>query len=365
MLKIKLTMAGFLNQSGYSAAFQNYIFALDRTDQFDIKIRIFGDKPTRPAVSDENYEIFMRMVNKEEDPDRIIIYHCVPTMQRRVKKIKRSIGLVVFETFQPPETWIEILNENDAIVVPSQFNYKIFSHMKIKKPIYYIPHCLNMKIYNKDVYPIEERDKYTFLFIGIWKERKGYKQLIEAWLREFIEADGVQLLIKTDKVKQAQEYADKVVRQLGINKGFAPIIFESKVFDEKELPKFIKSADCLISPTMGEGFGMPGLQCMALGVPVIITNYAGCKDYANETTATLLEPSGFILHSSMDNIPQFKNKKWVFIEVKKIQKAMRYVLNNPEHIKMKTNKAYSDTRNKFNYGEIGKSFVKMVRELYD
>ena len=258
---IKLTWACFLNHSGYSIAAQNYIFALDQTGLFDIKIRVFGDKPSRPAISDEKYEYFIKMIKKEEDDhDRILVYHCIPTMQRRIRGYKKTIGFATYETFSPPENWIDILNNNDAIIVPSQFNYKIFSHMKIKKPLYLLPHCLDMDIYNRDVLPLYEYDKYTFLFIGILRERKGYKQLIEAFLKEFNINDNVQLIIKTDKIKKAESYVEKIQKQIGINKGFAPILFENKVFDEKILPKYLKSANCLVSPTMGEGFNLPGLQ---------------------------------------------------------------------------------------------------------
>lgn len=364
MPKIKLTYACFLNSSGYSQAAQNYIFALDKTGNFDIKIRIFGDKPTRPAVSDDNYEYFMKMVDKKDDPDNIMVYHCIPTIQKRIKGYKKTIGIATFETYQPPESWINILNKNDAIIAPSNFNYNIFSHMKIKKPLYYIPHCLDMDVYNKDVLPLYEYDKYTFLFMGIFRERKGYKQLIEAWLKEFTLEDNVQLIIKTDRVERANDYIEKIKKQIGINKGFSPILLENKVFDEKDLPKYFKSVNCLVSPTMGEGFNLPGLQCMALDIPVIITNFSGCQDYANNKTATLLEPNGFVFKNNMDNIPQFRNKKWAFLETKKIQKAMRYVFNNQEKVKRKSQWAYSEVRNKFNYEIIGNLFTNMIREIY-
>lgn len=364
MSKIRINYACFLNQSGYSQAAQNYIMALHKTDQFDIKLRVFGDRPAKPAVSDEKYELFIKMAKKEEDDKRILIYHCIPTIQKRIKGYNKNIGFATFETFQPPDAWIKILNKNDALITPSQFNDKIFSHSKVNKPVYCIPHCIDTEVYNKDVMKLNEYNRYTFLFMGIWRERKGYKQLIEAWLREFRDGDGVQLVIKTDKPKKAREYLDDVKKQMGINKGFAPIKFENKVFDEKILPKFIKSMDCLIAPTMGEGFGYPGLQCMALKVPVIVTNFSGCKDYANENTATLLEPNGFVLRKNMDNIPQFRNAKWAFVEVKRIQRAMRYVVENQEEVKMKANAAYSYVRRKFGYEETGKMFVNMIRELY-
>ncbi len=365
MSKIKINYACFLNSSGYSQAARNYLLALYETGECDIKITLFGEKPSKPAISDSSYEFFMKMIKKEEDPERILIYHCIPNIQRRIKKPKRSIGFAVFETFQPPKKWVDILNENDAIIVPSHFDYKIFSHEKIQKPIYYIPHCLCMNTYNRSVKPMFDFDRYTFGFMGIWRERKGYKQLFEAWLREFTEEDSVQLIVKTDRPKKAEQYLNKVVEQLGINKGFAPIIFENKIFDEKILPNFIKSVDCLIAPHCGEGFGYPGLQCMALGVPVIITDYSGCQDYANHETAVMLEPTGFILRENMDNIPQFKNKKWAFIEVRKIQKAMRFVVNRKDLVKMRVNAAYSHVRKRFNYKEVGNLFMNMLRELYD
>jgi glycosyltransferase involved in cell wall biosynthesis len=364
MSKIKITYACFLNSSGYSNAAQNYIAAIDQTGLFDIKIRVFGDKPSRPAISDEKYEYFIKMIKKEEDLDRILIYHCIPTIQKRIKGYKKSIGFATYETYSPPENWINILNKNDAIIVPSNFDYKIFSHMQIKKPIYYLPHCLDVDSYNMDVLPLYEYDKYTFLFMGIFRERKGYKQLVEAFLKEFNQSDNVQLILKTDKIKKAESYVEQIKKQIGINKGFASILFENKVFDEKDLPKYLKSANCLVSPTMGEGFNLPGLQCMSLGIPVIVTNFSGCQDYANDKTATLLEPSGFVFLNNMDNIPQFKNRKWAFLEVNKIQKAMRYVFNNQKSIRMKSNWAFSDMRNKFNYQIVGNMFINMIREIY-
>jgi len=364
MSKIKLNYACFLNSSGFSVAAQNYLMAVHKTGECDIKITIFGGKPSKSSVSDEKYEFFMEMAKKEEDPERILIYHCIPNIQKRVKKHHRSIGFATFETFQPPKNWIDILNTNDAIIAPSQFNYKIFSHENIKKPIYYIPHCIDRNAYNKKIIPMYNYNKYTFLFIGIWRERKGYKQLFEAWLKEFTEDDNVQLLVKTDRPKRAEEYLKQIMQQLGINKGIAPIIFENKVFDEKDMPSFIKSADCLISSTKGEGFGMPGLQCSAMGVPVIITDHSGCQDYANSNTATLLEVSGFVHHNNMDNIPQFRNKKWAFIEVDKIRKAMRFVINNKDETRMRANAAYHYVLNRFSYREVGRLFINMLREIY-
>jgi glycosyltransferase involved in cell wall biosynthesis len=116
---------------------------------------------------------------------------------------------------------------------------------------------------------------------------------------------------------------------------------------------------------MGEGFGYPGLQSMALEVPVIITDFSGCKEYANSNTATMLKVRGFILHKNMDNILQFRNKKWAFVEVKEIREKMRYVLENEKQVKLKTKEAYHYVNSNFNFETVGNIFVNMLREIYD
>jgi glycosyltransferase involved in cell wall biosynthesis len=356
----------FINSSGYSSAAQSYLLALNKSGNYNIKLHIFGGKSRRAAISDNMYGLFMKMKQTKREENGVLIYHCIPTIQRRYKereKFRKTIGFSTFETINPPNNWIEILNKNDAVIAPSMFNYNSFAHSKLNKPLYYIPHCLDFNVYNKDVVPLQKFDKFTFLFFGTWKERKGKKVLIEAWLREFTDKDNVQLVIKTDKTQKAIEDVKKIQKQLGITKGFAPILFENKVFDEVELARFIKSFDCFVLPTAGEGFCIPGLQCMALGVPVIITNFSGCLDYANEETATMIEPEGFILHKDMDRIPQFRNKKWAFVSVKKTRETMRYVVKNKKKVRNKSENAYNYVREKFNYNRIENCFREMLSDL--
>ena len=364
MQKRKIHYIAFMNQSGYSQAAQDYLLALYRSGKYDIKLTIFGDKPSRRAVSDERYSIFMKMTEEEENDDRIQIYHCIPTLQKRVKKLHKNIGFAVYETFDPPRPWVDILNTNDALIVPSQFNYKIFAHENINKPIFYIPHCIDFELYNDNVRPLSKYNKFTFLFIGTWKIRKGYKQLIESWYSEFTNKDNVQLCIKTDKPKEAQAYINNYKKKNRINEGFAPLFLETKVLDEKSMPSFIKSFDCLVIPTSGEGFNIPSIQAMALGVPVIITDCGGCQEHATEETATLLKPEGYIFHQQMDGIPQFNSRKWAFLTVNQIRKKMREVFENYQEAKNKTKYARECVENKFNYSKIENYFEEMIGNLY-
>jgi glycosyltransferase involved in cell wall biosynthesis len=285
-------------------------------------------------------------------------------MQHRFPRDQRAIGFATFETFEPPDSWITALNKNDAIICPSKFNYKIFAHSKIDKPIFYIPHCFDITRFNDQVIPMEKKQKFTFLYFGTWKKRKGWNILIEAFLKSFTMNDEVQLLIKTDKANIAEADIKKMQDAYSHKKDLPPIVLERRIYDSLHLSTFLKSVHCLVSPTLGEGFGLPGLQCMALGVPIIITNFAGCQDYANSDTCTLLEPLGFVMHENMDSISQFANRKWPYITVDALCEAMLQVHNQYEKACFKAKIGYKYVHENFNYTVVAKAYQEMMEILY-
>tara|TARA_Y100000310_G_C20680151_1_gene815448 strand:- start:1532 stop:2641 length:1110 start_codon:yes stop_codon:yes gene_type:complete len=367
---IKLNWICFCNQSGYGQAAQNYINALLKHSEFDIRVQVIANQIVKPAISDKRFELLMHLSKKDDSPDRIQIYHCIPIMHSKFKRKEKNISFATFETYDPPETgpmaWIPILDKTDAVVVPSQFNYQVFAHTSLKKPIFYVPHCLDMQLYHPDVKPMKDYNQFTFLFMGAWKIRKGYPQLLEAWFSEFSMKDNVQLVIKTDQVKIAKVQVEQLRKNLGYrNKEIAPVLFEDKVFNDDELPRFMKSSQCLVAPHCGEGFGLPGLQCMSLGIPIIITDFSGSQDYANEETATLLKPRGMMMHDCMDKYPQFKNKRFAFIAVEDVKKQMRYVLENYDKAQEKVKVGAKLAAENFNYQKISGMFRDMIGTLYN
>lgn len=348
---IKLDYISFLGHTGYGVAGKNTILALSHTNLYDIKVT-----PLDFDLKSQSL-LFKDFARKKNDVNRIQIFHCIPDMIRRFPRNLKSIGVGVFETWEPPAHWIAILNKNDALIVPSQFNQQIFQEAGITKPIFHIPHCLDMQLYSPNVAPMHTFDKFTFLFLGSWRLRKGYKELLDAWQEEFILEDPVQLVIKTDKPQVAQEEIHRMVKTC------APVTVESSKYPDEQMPAFIKSFHCLVSPHRGEGFGLPGLSAMAVGVPVIITNHSGCQEYANSETATLLEPEEIRLEKCLDGIPQFSRKRWVYVSSHQIAKTMRYVFTHQAEIKTKAQAAYLYVCNRFGYNALADRFQQMIHKI--
>lgn len=361
---INLEYICFLNETGYGQAAFDTIQSLLQSNRFNIKINCINNRPTSTCLDAINLQKISSLINNKLYSNIIQVYHCIPSMQFRFPRNQRAVAFATFETYDPPQDWITILNKADAIICPSKFNYKIFAHCKIDRPIFYIPHCFDTNIYNEKIHPIEERKPFTFLFFGTWKRRKGWNVLLEAYLQSFKSSDDVQLLIKTDKINQAVTDIEKMQSRFANKKDLPSILLERRVYDNLHLPAFLKSVDCLVSPTLGEGFGLPALQCMALKVPVIITNFSGCQDYANDQTCTLIEPNGFIMERTMDSISQFANKKWPHLTVESVANCMLQVFHNYDAAISKAENAYKFVHQNFNYNVSSSAFIDMMENVY-
>ena len=367
---IKLNVVCFGNPSGYSQAAQDLILSLHPTKKYDIRIEyLFARGMPQQGLSPSRKKMFEEFMQKPKTDNDIQIYFCVPHAQHNIKRTKRVISFATFETYQPPNSqpidWISILNRGDAVFTPSQFNYRIFAHEKLKVPLFYVPACFDSDLYNPNVDPEAIHSKFTFLYFATFRMRKGYPQLFEAFLKEFNADENVQLLIKTDKTQEAKAYLYNMKKKLKLEHKPTPdIIFEERILSDQQMPKFMKSVDCLISPTLGEGFGLPGLQSMALGVPVAITDFSGCQDYANNDTATLIKPAGFVLQDCLDNLPQFHHRKWPLITLSEVRKALRYTFENKQLIQEKATYASLYVKERFSYEKSAFAFEEMMKTVF-
>lgn len=352
----------FMNQTGYAQAALTNVLALDASGRYDVRVNCIHTIQ-KDSFSESMYRKMQSLANKTQNPNAVQIFHLIPDMHRRVgNRLKKSIGYATFETFKPPARWISTLNQNDAVICPSEFNVKTFEKQGVRKPIIHIPHGLDMNKWNKDVLPLYKNDDFVFLFVGTWRKRKGWDILLDAWAEAFNSNDKVRLIIKTDKVDKAKrETAD---RMKIFGEDLAPILFESNIFSNDQMPSFYKSADCLISPNLGEGFGLPPLQAMSVNVPVIVTDFSGCCDYAREDRCILIKPNGFLHHDMMDNIPQFAYQKWPRIKTSDVSSAMKLVVDDYDSAKDKSEKAYNFVNRNYGYDKMVEKFDYMMESVY-
>ncbi len=119
----------------------------------------------------------------------------------------------------------------------------------------------------------ERGDRCVFLFVGGTIARKGIDLLMRAWERAFGEDDPVVLVVKAHGGAGAYrgQNATDDIRRFAAEPGVAAIEIIDEELADDELPALYRSADALVHPYRGEGFGLPMLEAMACGVPVVHT----------------------------------------------------------------------------------------------
>jgi glycosyltransferase involved in cell wall biosynthesis len=123
------------------------------------------------------------------------------------------------------------------------------------------------------------------LFLGTLEPRKNVQTLIRAyatWRRAG--PDIPRLVVAGGK----GWYFDRIfaqVEELGLS---GEIIFPGYV-SQQELPLWYNAAELFVYPSRFEGFGLPVLEAMACGVPVVTTNVASLPEVAGDA-AWLVSP---------------------------------------------------------------------------
>jgi glycosyltransferase involved in cell wall biosynthesis len=181
----------------------------------------------------------------------------------------------------------EIVPACDAIITVSEYSKidiaktlnfpedKIFVTHLAAEDIYFPQNKNKCKDFVKSKYGID--DKFI-LYVGGFSPRKNIKGLIQAFSKiksKFNE--NYKLVILGKKGRSYYDYRD-LAHSLSIKDD---VIFTGYVPVE-ELPTFYNAASMLCYPSFYEGFGLPPLEAMACGTPVISSNLTSIPEILGE-----------------------------------------------------------------------------------
>lgn len=147
-------------------------------------------------------------------------------------------------------------------------------------------------------------NKFVFGFLGRIVDRKGIKELIEAFSQIYIKNENVRLLLVGPF--EWTQISDKNLEE--IIQRHPGIIYHGKV-PQDEVPGVMLVMDVFVLPAWWEGFGNVLVQAAAMGIPVISSTSTGCKDAVNDGYNGILVPPKDIesLEQAMEKLLLDKN----------------------------------------------------------
>jgi glycosyltransferase involved in cell wall biosynthesis len=190
-----------------------------------------------------------------------------------------------------PKAWLPMLRRVDEVWAYSRYVRDCYLEADVpRERVHVIPLGVDPEVFRPGLEPLAlaPGPEVRFLFVGGTIFPKGIDLLLTAFGRAFRAGDGVRLVIKEmgSKSFYRGQTAEKEIGELR-ECGY-PVEYVDRDLSDAEMAGLYSACDCLVHPFRGEGFGLPIIEAMACGLPVIVTGAGPVLDYAGDETAYLI-----------------------------------------------------------------------------
>lgn len=338
---------------GYSGSAENMIVALEKQ----------GVNVTTMSFSENNKANYtaqgLKIKNKPFKLSDIGLAYGFPNSFSSLSMNKKRVGFTMFETTKLPSgkndwagstgNWLDTLKDLDLLIVPSNFCKEVFIANGATLPIEVVPLGIDPEMYSLMERP--KSDTFTFLMLGTLTIRKNPGYALSAFGELFAGNPKAQLILKTQ---------DGTLGHVTMpHKNITVIDRRSTV---TEMMKLYREANCFLFPSRGEGFGLPPLEAMATGLPTIMSNNTGMKDFAN--------PEYNYPINGQTEVPASHYPKdwgnignWFDPSYKELKDLMWYVYQNQEEAYNKGIKGAQWVKDNWSYDQMAKKLKTILERI--
>lgn len=187
------------------------------------------------------------------------------------KSIKRADKIMTISEFSKSRI-CDVFNvdEKNIFVIPLGVNTNFFKKIDNKEKV------------------VEVKNKYHiqgdyFLYIGTIEPRKNLERLIKAYSIFRESGNNITKLVLAGKKGWYYEEIFEVAQK---SKYSDDIIFTDYV-EEEDIVPLLNGSEVFVFPSIYEGFGLPPLEAMACGVPVLTSNNTSLGEYFGDCSVTV------------------------------------------------------------------------------
>ncbi len=248
---------------------------------------------------------------------------------RTFARAQYKIGSWVYELPALRDEWWSELRHFDEIWVPTTFCQRAVQAMTAK-PVIVLPYVVSAVEMPQP--GCREKlqisgDAFVFLYVfdaSSLVARKNPHCLVDAFEAAFSDHDEVRLVLKVSNADADPEFSGYLDGLVARN---PRCVVLRQTMQSDELVGLFHACDCYVSPHRTEGFGLTVAEAMALGVPVIATDYGGTVDFLTEEVGFPLRYR--LVEVDRDYGPYAKGAIWADPSREHLKELLRSVVANP------------------------------------
>ncbi|MCU1621240.1 MAG: hypothetical protein JWL79_85 [Frankiales bacterium] len=243
-----------------------------------------GDRPPPEA------KVNLWHLNPDNIPEAVM------SLRNELFQRSYNIGFFAWELDRQPRAHELAVEWIDEIWVPSDYCARSFRTIT-DKPVVTMPHCVALPT----VPPVDRTalgiTPETFLVhasfdMHSWPQRKNPLGVLEVFQAAFSGDEDVRLLMRVrngHNIGEVDSDRDGVGESLlEIAEQDERVLVDIQERDYAETLSLIAESDCHISLHRSEGFGYSVAEALAVGTPVITSDYGGTSEFANGDNAWLV-----------------------------------------------------------------------------
>jgi glycosyltransferase involved in cell wall biosynthesis len=305
------------------------------------------------------------------NPERIdlTIRHFWPP-DFRAPAAGRLACMLPWEHRAVPRAWVrEIEKGVDELWVPSRFVADSFTEAGVQADVVQmIPHGYAPEIFHPEGVSWRPAGcrRCAFLFVGGAIRRKGVDILLRAYADAFSPDDDVSLIFKENGASTFYQHNSLMsgILKLKDDRNAPGVILLTQEMDDAALASLYRGCDALVLPYRGEGFGMPLLEAMACGKPVVTTAAGPALDFCSEETAYLIPAEERLVP---DPLPPFGelSSQWTWFEpdTAALAAALRSIYENGHEAQRRGALAAGCVAQKYAWPQITRLYLDRIAHL--
>lgn len=330
---MKINLIAPIGTTGYGVTGYNLLKQLDKQGH---EVSLFVKGQATQRIADDDWNIISAAIGRSKhsfDPDApcINLWHQFD-LALRVGRGK-YYGFPIFELDKFNDIELHHLKCPHELIVCSHWAKDVLRDNGIQNPVHVVPLGIDPYIFTPALCK-DEGGPTVFLNVGKWEVRKGHDFIWKVFNDAFSPDDNVELWMMPHnpflKDSETKEWENLYLKSpMGVA---GKIKILPWVDTHRDLAKVMSQATCGLFPARAEGWNLELLEMMALGKPVITTNYSGHTEFCT--------PSNSLLIQTDENEDAFDGKwfhgqgQWAYIgdsEMMYIGNHMRRLHNIHQH----------------------------------